>query len=135
MKQSSAKANYELKSGYVCLNGLRFHAYHGVLPQERFTGGEYVVSIRAGYLFDKAMQSDDVADTLNYAEMFEIINKEMQTPSCLLEHVAGRIVGSILEKMPMITTLDVTLEKLNPPMGADISSASVELHLINDKTF
>ena len=119
----------------MCLNGLRFHAYHGVLPQERVTGGEYVVSIRAGYLFDKAMQSDDVADTLNYAEMFKIINKEMQTPSCLLEHVAGRIGGSILEKMPMITTLDVTLEKLNPPMGADISSASVELHLINDKTF
>lgn len=127
--------NYELKSSYVCLNGLRFHACHGVLPQERVTGGEYVVNIRAGYLFDKAMQSDDVVDTLNYAEMFEIINKEMQTPSCLLEHVAGRIGGSIMEKMPMITTLDITLEKLNPPMGADIRSASVELHLINDKTF
>jgi dihydroneopterin aldolase len=127
--------SYELKSGYVCLNGLRFHANHGVLPQERVTGGEYVVSIRAKYLFDKAVQSDDVADTLNYAEMFEIINKEMQTPSCLLEHVAGRIGGSIMEKMPMIEALDVTLEKLNPPMGADIRSASVELHLINDKTF
>ena len=83
--------NYELKSSYVCLNKLRFHARHGVMPQEQATGGEFVVSIRAKYLFDKALESDDVSDTLNYAEMFEIINKEMQTPSCLLEHVAGRI--------------------------------------------
>lgn len=135
MKQSSAKANYELKSSYVCLNKLRFHARHGVLPQERETGGEFVVSIRAKYLFAKALQSDDVADTLNYAEMFEIINKEMQKPSCLLEHVAGRLGQSILERMPMIESIDVTVEKINPPMGADVESAAVELHLINDKTF
>ena len=125
----------KLSSSYVCLNKLRFHARHGVLPQERATGGEFVVSIRAKYLFDKAVRSDDVNDTLNYAEIYEIINKEMQTPSCLLEHVAGRIGKSILEKMPMVETLDVTLEKINPPMGADAESASVELHLINDKTF
>lgn len=127
--------NCKLKSGYVCLKNLRFHARHGVLPQERAIGGEFVVNIRAKYPLEKAVESDDVADTLNYAEMFEIINKEMQTPSCLLEHVAGRIGQSILEKMPMIETLDVTLEKINPPMGADAESASVELHLINDKTF
>lgn len=127
--------NCKLKSGFVCLKNLRFHARHGVLPQERATGGEFVVNIRAKYPLEKAVESDDVADTLNYAEMFEIINKEMQTPSCLLEHVAGRIGQSILEKMPMIETLDVTLEKINPPMGADAESASVELHLINDKTF
>lgn len=127
--------NCKLKSGFVCLKNLRFHARHGVLPQERATGGEFVVNIRAKYPLEKAVESDDVADTLNYAEMFEIINKEMQTPSCLLEHVAGRIGKSIIEKMPMIETLDVTLEKINPPMGADAESASVELHLINDKTF
>lgn len=126
--------NYELKSSYVCLNKLRFHARHGVLPQERVTGGEFIVSIRAKYLFGKALQSDNVADTLNYAEIYEIINKEMQTPSCLLEHVAGRIGKSILDNMPMIEALDVILEKTNPPMGADIESAAVELHLINDKT-
>ena len=98
------------------------------------TGGEFIVSIRAKYLFGKALQSDNVADTLNYAEIYEIINKEMQTPSCLLEHVAGRIGKSILDNMPMIEALDVILEKTNPPMGADIESAAVELHLINDKT-
>ena len=73
----------KLSSSYICLNKLRFHARHGVLPQERATGGEFVVSIRAKYLFDKALQSDDVNDTLNYAEMFEIINRRCRRrPAC-----------------------------------------------------
>ena len=37
--------------------------------------------------------------------------------------------------MPEIESLDITVAKANPPMGADLDSASVELHLINDKTF
>lgn len=127
--------DYALKEGYVVLNNLRFNARHGVLPQERATGGEFIVNLRAKYPLAKAVESDDVADTLNYAELFEIINKEMQKPSCLLEHVAGRIGKSIFEAMPEVEAIDITLAKTNPPMGADLDSAAVELHLINDKTF
>lgn len=125
----------KLSSSYISLNRLRFHARHGVLPQERATGGEFIVSVRAKYLFDKALESDNVDDTINYAEIFEIINKEMLTPSCLLEHLAGRIGRSIFNRMPMIESIDITVEKTNPPMGADSDGAAVELHLINDKTF
>ena len=127
--------NYELSSGYVCLNNVRFHARHGVLPQERLTGGEFVVNLRAKYPLAKAMGSDDVDDTLNYAEIFEIINKEMQKPSRLIEHVAGRIGRSVIEAFPQVETLDITIAKTNPPMGGDMDSAAVEVHLINDKTF
>ncbi len=127
--------NYALSSGYVCLNNVRFHARHGVLPQERLTGGEFVVNLRAKYPLAKAMGSDDVNDTLNYAEIFEIINKEMQKPSRLLEHVAGRIGKSVIEAFPQVETLDITIAKTNPPMGGDMDSAAVEVHLINDKTF
>lgn len=125
----------KLTSSYISLNKVRFHARHGVLEQERATGGEFVVSVRAKYLFENALRSDNVDDTVNYAEMFEIINKEMQTPSCLLEHVAGRIGKSIFMRLPMIESLDIIVEKINPPIGADADSSSVELHLINDKTF
>lgn len=125
----------KLSSSYVCLNKVRFHANHGVLPQERATGGEFVVSLKAKYLFEKAIESDNVEDTLNYAELFDIINKEMQKPSCLLEHVAGRIGKSIFEAMPSVRSVDVSVAKINPPICGDIGSASIELHLINDKTF
>lgn len=89
-----------VESSYIELKGLRFTAKHGVLPQERVVGGDYVVSVRVGCNLEKAVESDNVEDTLNYAELYQIINKEMQTPSCLLEHVAGRIGERILERFP-----------------------------------
>ncbi len=124
----------KLSSSYICLNRIRFHAFHGVLPQERITGGEFIVSVRAKYNVEKAMESDDVNDTINYARIFEIINKKMQEPSCLLENLAGRIGKGILAELPEIEELDISVEKTNPPMAGDIGCAVVELHLINDKT-
>lgn len=124
----------KLVESFVCLDNVRFHARHGVLPQERATGGEFVVNLRARCPLSKAVESDDVADTVNYAKLLEIINAEMQKPSCLLENVAGRIGRSIFMKFPEVAGIDITIAKINPPMPGDIGSASVELHLINDKT-
>jgi dihydroneopterin aldolase len=61
------------------------------------------------------------------------VKEEIQKPSALLEHVAGRIVNAINQSFPAIQTIDLTLTKQNPPMGADCEGAGVELHLINDK--
>jgi dihydroneopterin aldolase len=80
------------------------------------------------------MESDDVADTLNYAELCQIVKREMAVPSKLLEHVAGRIGRAVFEAFPEATALELSLTKINPPMGADCDGAGVELYLINDKT-
>jgi dihydroneopterin aldolase len=48
--------------------------------------------------------------------------------------VAGRIVQTIGQHFPLVTSIDLTLMKQNPPMGADIEGAGVEIHLINDKS-
>jgi len=118
-----------VESSYIELKGLRFTAKHGVLPQERVVGGDYVVSVRVGCNLEKAVESDNVEDTLNYAELYQIINKEMQTPSCLLEHVAGRIGERILETFSQATIVDIELTKQNPPMGADGDGATVFLRV------
>ena len=121
-------------TSYIRLNSVRFHAFHGVLPQEKTVGGDFVVSMRLGYDISRAMESDDVADTLNYAEVYELVRREMSIPSNLLEHVAGRIVQAVLSAFPAVTSIDLELTKENPPMGADCKGAGVEIHLINDKT-
>lgn len=118
----------KIKESYIALNNLRFFARHGVLAQERLTGGHFTVSVKVACPIETAMRSDEVADTLNYAELFEIINKEMQTPSCLLEHVAGRIGESIFNKFAQVTEVWLTIVKENPPMGADSKGAAVEVH-------
>ena len=104
------------------------------MSQESRVGAHFLLDLRVGYPLEKAMQSDDVADTLDYAKLYELVRNEMEIPSKLLEHVAGRIVNTILESFPMVTSIDLSLSKENPPMGADCAGAGVEIHLINDKT-
>ncbi len=124
----------ELTESYITLNNLHFHAFHGVMPQERLVGNDYLLTLRIGYDVSQAMESDDVADTLNYAEVYQVVAKEMDIPSSLLEHVAARIGRKLFEKFPDILSITIQLTKRNPPMGAQGEGASVELHLINNKT-
>ena len=123
-----------IKSSYICLRNVRFYAFHGVMPQERRVGADFLVNLRVGYPLEKAMQSDEVGDTLNYAALYEVVKTEMMQPSHLLEHVAGRIVSAIEKQFPLVTSIDLELTKQNPPMGADCEGAGVEIHLINNKT-
>ncbi|MCD8291070.1 MAG: dihydroneopterin aldolase [Prevotella sp.] len=125
----------KLSSSYISVNRIHFRAYHGVDRQERITGSDFIVSVRAKYDVSKAIESDDVADTINYARIYEIIDKKMQESSCLLENLAGKIGKGILAEFSEIEELYITVEKKNPPMGGEVDCATVELHLINDKTF
>ena len=108
---------------------MHFFAYHGVLPQEAVVGNEFVVNLTLEVDITSAMQSDDVADTVNYVEVYEVVKAEMQQRSNLLEHVAGRIAHRLLDDYPTITSVDILLEKLNPPMEANLHSAAVHLVL------
>lgn len=113
------------------MNEVRFHACHGVMPQERVVGADFTVSIRVEYDFMRAVETDDLADTISYADLYDLVAKEMRQPSRLLEHVAGRIVCAVVEAYPQVTAVDIRLSKDNPPMGADCQGAGVELHYIN----
>ena len=118
----------------VFLRGVRLYAFHGVLEQERRVGGWFVVDLRVHYNTLKACQTDCLDDTLNYANLLNIVTIEMRQPSKLLEHVAGRIAQHLFDAYPETTAVDVTLMKENPPMGGHVGGAGVELHLINDKS-
>ena len=48
---------------YIHLRNLKFHAFHGVMPQERTVGNQYVVNLSAEYPIEQAMENDDVAHT------------------------------------------------------------------------
>ena len=98
------------------------------MPQEQQVGGDFLVTLRVGYPLSAAMVSDDVADTLDYGTLYILVEQEMRRPSKLLEHVAGRIADAIGKKFPQVTSIDLTLTKQNPPMGADCMGAAVEIH-------
>ena len=120
---------YELRSKQmrIELKGLRFHAFHGVLPQERTVGGDYEVDISVDYADERAVETDNVEDTLNYAELYDIVKEEMAIPSNLLEHVAGRIVKRIRETFGKVGNVTIAVTKLNPPIGGECKGASVRV--------
>ena len=121
-----------LTASYITLRQVRFHAFHGVMPQERQVGADFLLDVRVGYPLAQAMQSDEVDDTLNYATLYDLVAREMQQPSKLLEHVAGRMVEAISQTFPQVISIDLELTKLNPPLGADCVGASIEVHFIKD---
>ncbi len=113
----------------IYLDDIRFYAYHGVMEQERQVGGEYLVSLAIETDLSEAVHTDDLADTVNYAALYALIEREMSVPSKLLEHVAGRIGQRSLEEFDKIATLTVRVTKQNPPIGADCKGASVEIKM------
>lgn len=120
---------------YICLDDLRFFAYHGVSPQESMVGNEYILSLRLRTDITQAMETDDVADTLNYAEVYRVLKEEMEIPSKLLEHVGGRLIRKLFQEFPTLEHIDLKIAKRNPPMGADITSAGVEIHCLRSDIF
>lgn len=125
----------KLMSSKIYLRNVRFHAFHGVLPQEGIVGNDYLVNLVLDYDFSSAMKTDNLEGTLNYAEVYQKVREEMAVPSKLLEHVAGRIVHRLFSDFPEIQKLQLSITKVNPPMGADSDGAGVEVVLTNDKTY
>ena len=124
----------KLQAGYIYLKKLHFRAYHGVDTQEHTVGNDYILDVKLQYPLDGAMVSDNVLDTLNYADVYRVLEQEMQVPSSLLERVAYRMADRIFRRFAFVETVDIRLSKLNPPMGTHCGEAGVEMHFTNEKT-
>lgn len=123
-----------INASYLLLENAFFFAHHGVNPQETIVGNEFRINLRLKVNFASAVETDEVTDTVSYADVHTILKEEMKTPSKLLEHVCGRIVKRLFHEFQDIEEIEIKLSKRNPPMGADLSSAGVEMCCIRDKT-
>ena len=107
------------------LKKMFFHSYHGVTDQERIVGNAYRVDLKLFLDLSKAIESDKLNDTLNYADIFYLIKDEMNIPSDLIEHITGRIVRKIKERYPQITKIKIRLAKINPPVEGEMKEAAI----------
>ena len=114
-------------NGRVALEGLEFHAFHGVYPHERESGNWFEVDIAVETDFSEAAQSDELAGTINYETLFRMVKEEMEKPSRLLETVAEKIVDDVLKALPSVKSVELKISKLNPPIGGKCRKATVSL--------
>ncbi|MFC0426767.1 dihydroneopterin aldolase [Chryseobacterium scophthalmum] len=111
----------------IFLEDVKIYAYHGVLPEENIIGTYYILNTEIHTdLWDAAI-SDNLNDTISYADINEIIHDEMKIQSKLLEHVAGRIITKINEKFSQISYIKLRITKTSPPMKGEMKGASIEL--------
>ena len=113
------------KSMNIILNEMKFYSYHGVMPQENTVGAEYKVSLNIETDFNEAAMTDNLDGTINYAEIHEAVKKEMSVPSKLLEHLAYRISKRLFDDFTAIKSIEITIFKENPPMGADCKEVGI----------
>jgi 7,8-dihydroneopterin aldolase/epimerase/oxygenase len=113
--------------GKISLEGLEFHAYHGVYPHERDSGNWFEVDIEVEADFTKGAKTDELAGTVNYETLFEIVKAEMEIPSKLLETVAAKIVDRVLAELIAVQSIEVKIAKLNPPIGGKCKRASISV--------
>ena len=113
---------------YIKMEGMKFYAFHGVLPQENQVGAYFYIDLKLKTNFIHASETDRLEGTISYADVHAIVKKEMAIPSQLLEYVCHRIAQSLFHHFPSIESLDICLNKENPPMGACAKSIGVEVH-------
>jgi dihydroneopterin aldolase len=111
----------------IYLENVKIYAYHGVLPEENIVGTYYIVNAELHTDLWNAAASDDLKDTISYADINEIIHDEMKIKSKLLEHVAGRIIFKIHETFPQVDYIKLRITKTVPPMKGEMTGASIEL--------
>jgi dihydroneopterin aldolase len=113
--------------GIIEIEDMEFFAHHGCYEEERTRGNVFRVDLRLEADIRKAAATDNIADTVNYQTVYRIVEREMQTPSNLLEHVCGRIISALCAEMSGIASVTVKVAKLHPRMGGIIGATSVSM--------
>lgn len=111
----------------ISIEGMEFHAYHGCLPEEQVIGNKFIIDLYIETDTSKAEESDNLEDTVNYSEVYNLVKKEMDIKSKLLEHIGRRILNSLKINLSQIEYARLKVSKMNPSLGGQVESVSLTL--------
>ena len=110
----------------IKLEGMRFRSFIGVYTDEQAHGNDFLVDITI--TSEKITSThDQVEDTLDYVRVYRIAEGVMAERYLLLETAVQEIIKRIRELNFDINVVRVRVAKLNPPVGGDMHSVSVEM--------
>ena len=111
--------------GKVSLEGIEFHAYHGVFTEETKLGNRFTVDIHVETVFRKAMLDDYLKSTVYYYKLYKIAKAHMLEPVKLLEHLAHLMIQDINKEYPDLKSVIVKIKKHNPALGGVVNFSVV----------
>ncbi|WEK54309.1 MAG: dihydroneopterin aldolase [Candidatus Cohnella colombiensis] len=112
----------------MLLKKMVFFGYHGVIPEENRLGQKYAVDLDMRLNLRPAGHSDDVNDTVNYADVHTLVKQIVEGPAVkLIETLAEKIASSVLGTYTSIIEVTVSVTKPNPPFDITFDGVTVEL--------
>jgi len=111
----------------IRLANMQFYGYHGVAPEEHVLGQKFGVDLEVWLDLRQPGQTDDVADTVNYRALYELVRETNEQPFHLLEGFAEAIAQRVLREHPPVQTVLVRVRKPGVPLGGVLDYAEVEV--------
>lgn len=109
----------------IAITGIRAFGHHGVYPDERRDGQEFVVDVELHLSTRRAAETDDVADTVHYGELAEeVVGIVAGEPVDLIETLATRIAEAVLER-DLVQLARVTVHKPQAPIAVPFGDVAV----------
>jgi dihydroneopterin aldolase len=104
-----------------------FYAYHGFFEEEQKLGNRFTIDLELSVDFGYAGQTDELSETVDYGQVYEVVSAAMKSPAKLLEAIATDINCDILKAFPSVKNCTVIVSKHNPPLGGLCNTASISL--------
>ncbi|PVE73784.1 dihydroneopterin aldolase [Microbacterium testaceum] len=111
----------------ITLTGVRAFGYHGVYPDEKREGQEFVVDAVLELSLRRAAETDDVVDTVHYGELAERLVAVVEgEPVDLLETLAQRLADDVMSDT-RIDAVTITVHKPQAPITVPFGDVSVTI--------
>ncbi|MVZ61414.1 dihydroneopterin aldolase [Sphingobacterium humi] len=110
----------------IALEDVRFFSPIGFYEEEQLLGNEFFVHVSVSFPF-KNPDAENIENTLNYEDLYRILNEVMSPRRKLLESAAEDILNKLLEGYAYIEEAEVRIKKMNPPFGGDLANSVVSL--------
>ncbi|MDB5158931.1 MAG: folB [Mucilaginibacter sp.] len=118
----------------IALHGAEFFAFHGFYPEERKLGNCFIVDIDVEFIPTANISEDDLDNSVNYEQLYDIACEEMKLPKKLIETVAQAIIDEIKKQYAFVDRIQVRVKKMNPLVGAKTRYSSVTIQYPIGKT-
>jgi len=109
------------------IRGLRIFGHHGVMEHERQNGQYFIVDAKIWIDSKRAAATDDISNTVSYAEIAQLISKNVgQNPVNLLETLSQRLADEVLfAASPWAIKVKVTVSKPDAPIDLFFDTVAV----------
>ena len=112
----------------ILVRNLKIFAYHGVNPEEKQDGQNFLLVIDAYVDISVPCVTDSVDDTVSYAKIIkETVKIFTSQKDDLLERAAQRVADGLFESFEKIQSLRILLKKPEAPIKADFEYVAVEI--------